>query len=563
MNRFKRSISAIVLAVLGAGGLVGCGGTGQDDGTARNSADIRGVAVDGYLVGAFCFLDLNENYKRDSFEPTTLTDSQGYYSYNPNTETNYCADTATSDQANYCLSAFAAASNAPLRCRGGYDVLTEEPFRGTLSARIDVSLDGTVSNVVISPLTTLLSTAATEAEKNQLLDALNITSESDLQVDYIANRSAALVQTALRLQKIAQVLAEPIRATHDGNDDASVEPVSQVYEALTDYILANSTNDIQTLFSDETALRTVAQNAENLYVSALSRVKDDDSAGTTAIVETSNRSRSGARATQILQVANQLCADTDNNGVFSDEELNRCGRGIEVILKKAVEELDETTLPSADSSIDRAVTCLTTSACDSLLQILGANNFDLSALQANSFNSGAEAAAAATVAGDATPFSNLSGMSLRVNDPDNSVPSENKHARLELYFGQGATSTGGTLTACVRYIDGAGASDPNRATDEDLENGDTRGSHVTGTWQLLGTSGYSVVLNLSITPGSKPYTAIMKSAGSNANGQRVFRFDFDEGLEDWLSVNGLEAAPNPVPTTSADCRSRFNTVSDS
>lgn len=556
MKRLNLGLSVMMLA------LVGCGGVGQDDGTVTDPAQIRGVAVDGYLAGALCFLDVNENYERNSFEPTTLTDADGYYSYNPNTDTNYCADTATSDQANYCLSALAAVENAPLRCRGGYDVLTEEPFQGTLSARIDVSLAGTVENVVISPLTTLIATAANEAEKSQLLDALNVTSEADLAVDYIANRSATLVQTALGLQKMAQVLAEPIRATHDADDDATVEPVSQVYEAITDHILANNTSDLQTILSDASVLNDIAQAAENLFVSSLRDVGDDDSAGATAIVEGDNRTRSGERATQILQVADQLCSDTDTNGVFSDEELNRCGRGVEVLVKKAVEELDQTTLPAADTSIDRAVTCLTSSDCDSLLQVLGTDNFDLTGLQADDFTSGAAAAAAATVASDATPFTNLAGMSLRVNDPDNIIPSENKHARLELFFGEGSSSTSGTLTACVRYIDGAGASDPNRATDDDLENGDTRGSYVTGTWQILGASGYSVVLNLSITEGSKPYTAIMKSAGSNTDGQLVYRFDFDEGLEDWVSVSGLVSSPDSVPTTSTLCRERFNTISD-
>lgn len=557
MNRLILGGSLMLLA------LMGCGGTGQDDGTVSPAAQIRGVAVDGYLSGAFCFLDINEDYRRNAFEPSTLTDADGYYSYNPNTDTNYCADTATSDEKNYCLSSLAAVSEAPLRCRGGYDVLTEEPFQGTLSARVDVNLAGTVENVVISPLTTLLATAVNDAEKNQLLDALNVSSESELSVDYIANRSASLVQTALRLQKIAQVLAEPIRATHDGDDDALVEPVSQIYEAMTDHILANNTTDIQTVLSDAAVLSDIAQAAESLFVASLTAVEDEDSAGTTAIVETDNRNRSGTRATQILEVANQLCVDTDNNGAFSDAELNRCGRSVEVLVKKAVEELNETTLPAVDESIERAVTCLTSSDCDPLLQVLGEENFDLTALQADDFTSGSGAATAATIADDATPFTNLAGMSLRVNDPDNTVPTENKHARLELYFGEGATSTSGTLTACVRYIDGSGASEPNRATDEDLENGDTRGSYVTGTWQLLGQSGYSVVLNLSITPTSTPYTAIMKSAGSNSDGQLVYRFDFDDDLENWLSVNGIQSAPTSVPTTSDECRERFNTVSDS
>ncbi len=49
-------------------------------------------AIDGYLAGASVYVDQNANGKLDAFEPRALTDSEGYFSYNHRTGTNYCAD---------------------------------------------------------------------------------------------------------------------------------------------------------------------------------------------------------------------------------------------------------------------------------------------------------------------------------------------------------------------------------------------------------------------------------------------------------------------------------------
>jgi len=549
-----------VMLIISAQLLFGCGGTGQDDGVVRTASTIRGVAVDGYLASATCYLDENENFKRDAFEASAITDIEGYYTFNPNSGIDYCGSTATEDQAQHCLQSLSNVNQAPLRCEGGYDILTEEPFEGTLSTRISVTVGTAVENVVVSPLTTMYASATTDSERAQVLDALNVTSETELSVDYIANRDSSLLQTALRIQKMAQVLAEPIRATHDSSAEAKVDPVGQVYEALVNYIVDNSETDISTVLTDTTALASVASSAESLFIAAEQIADEDFTAGTN--VTTANRNLSSQRAVQVVQVATALCSDQDSDNSFSDAEMKGCARATEVVLKKVVEELEETTLIS-DSSIDTAVSCLTSSSCNDLLQVLGTDNFDLGAIQEDDFSVPAQTAISATIPTDATAFSSLAGSSLRVNDPDNAIPAETKHARLELYFGEGSTTNSGSLTACIRYIDGTGFDNPNRTTDDDLEDGDTRGAFVTGNWRILGSSGYSVLLNLSITETSEPYSAIVKSAGTNSNGIQVFRFDFDEGLEDWLSVNGVENQPNPLPTTNTLCRERFNNVVDS
>ncbi len=548
-------------------GLSGCGGTGQDEGRISTStSNIQGVAIDGYLAGSLCYLDLNENFKRDAFEPSALTDAQGYYSYNPGTDVDYCRADASSSEQVHCLQTALSVEGAPLRCRGGYDVALEVPFEGTLSTTVDITAGVLVQDTVVSPLTTLLSSATTSAQREQIFDALNVTSESELAIDYIENRNSELVELAIKVQKISQILAEPIKATHSADeDDPVIDPVGQIYEAMVDYIIDNTETDIVNVLSNATVLSTVAQTAESLYLQAARNVEDDDtnttSAGNTASVSNQNRDQAAQRARQVNEVASAVCSGRVSSETFTVLELNGCLRATEVVVQKALGELDDATI-TQDNSIDTAVTCLTSASCETVIGALSENNFDITQVSRNDFSDPSSAASDAALPSSTVAFNGLAGQSLRINDPDNVVPDRRKHGRIELYFGTSSSTSSGPLSACIRYIDGDGAASPNAVDDSDLSNGDTRGAYVAGNWQLLGT-GFSVLLQLNITDSSDPYEAIMKSVGINSQGQTVFRFDFDDALEDWLSVEGIVAVPDNQPTSDAACRERFNTVVDS
>ena len=65
-------------AVLSAGLMAGCGGSGMNMGS--GSTAITGKVADGYLVGATVFLDKNGNYQPDAGEPSAVTDQNGAYS---------------------------------------------------------------------------------------------------------------------------------------------------------------------------------------------------------------------------------------------------------------------------------------------------------------------------------------------------------------------------------------------------------------------------------------------------------------------------------------------------
>ena len=65
--------------------LTGCGGGDDGDTTSVSGGQVvTGYAMDGYLQSATAFLDLNNNGRLDSGEPTATTDADGKFSFTAN-----------------------------------------------------------------------------------------------------------------------------------------------------------------------------------------------------------------------------------------------------------------------------------------------------------------------------------------------------------------------------------------------------------------------------------------------------------------------------------------------
>lgn len=181
MNMKKTLLaSSVALATLT---LVACGGGGdsQDSG-ASSATSFTGLVIDGRIAGGTVWVDANENGQIDSFEPTAVTDSQGYYTYNPEKQINYCADASKSELYQHCLKTSAVSTEAYIKIAGGLDLDTLEVFKGVMTLKTSVSdakaaeqnivnnaqkkdTTSSVSNdlfeqyfAVLSPLTSLLST---------------------------------------------------------------------------------------------------------------------------------------------------------------------------------------------------------------------------------------------------------------------------------------------------------------------------------------------------------------------------------------------------------------------
>ncbi len=100
-----------------------------------NTTTITGRVVDGEISGATVFLDLNQNGKADTDEPSTLSDAKGYYHLEIPT---YMAEDYTS----------------PLVTLGGEDIRLNQPFDGVLMAFRERNSS---QPTIITPLSTLVA----------------------------------------------------------------------------------------------------------------------------------------------------------------------------------------------------------------------------------------------------------------------------------------------------------------------------------------------------------------------------------------------------------------------
>lgn len=75
-----------------AAGLIGCGGGSSDEGSTGKSVLLQGKAIDGYIVGATVYLDLNFNSQLDSNEPNVITKEEGEFDLTVPSQYGHCAE---------------------------------------------------------------------------------------------------------------------------------------------------------------------------------------------------------------------------------------------------------------------------------------------------------------------------------------------------------------------------------------------------------------------------------------------------------------------------------------
>jgi hypothetical protein len=200
---------AAVVAPVGVLGALAAGGGGGSSGEAQTPSQpvtTSGTVIDGYLVGATVFRDLNDNGSLDAdSEPNTLTDAQGDW-------------TLPVDPAN---------EGAKLISFGGTDSSTGKPFTGVLTAP--------AGSTVVTPLTTLVqsyvdaqaaagTTIDPATAASSLATALGLSGKDLLTLDPIAEIETG-GGTADAYQAAAQVAsvinAAAAAATGDGSAESS------------------------------------------------------------------------------------------------------------------------------------------------------------------------------------------------------------------------------------------------------------------------------------------------------------------------------------------------------
>ncbi len=536
--------------------LWGCGGTGQDKAESSTTPQvIQGLAIDGYLARSMVFIDYDNNRTRDPWEPFAFTDDEGYFSYNPNTQTDYCAANASVSQRLFCLRVNRHLSEAVIRIDGGYDVMTGEPFFGQLSRRITQGRQGPI---IVSPLTSLLADVRTEQQKNAILASLNIT-ETDLDQDYFntgnGNISTHLLSLALRLHKSVSIISQSIHDRYDdlGSQVGSMNDVSaEVYSHLAqhldlgvpnlDAVLENPARIAQVLAQTELAVLDYYDYWE------MSLPYHNPAVDPAELAE---------RVSGISQLINSLI--NENNAALNLTTARGAAKLIEAMTLKASGNIfDRATF---GSSINYLLNSNHQYLRDALINALMQDDADLTHLArldlANIGWDSEEAVRNTTRLPDGTSaFSDLAGRQMRVSDMDlGSAPNNLRDSEVELYFHGNSSDTRGSFDACVKYIKDASISGK-------LGDANTRGELVKGHWSLLGASGnngasYSLLLTFEFL-GSK-YQAILKPAAAatfDDQEYRGIRFDYANELRTWYSARGPEALRS-LPQSAADCVERL------
>ncbi|MFO1369330.1 MAG: hypothetical protein U1F46_10075 [Marinagarivorans sp.] len=549
-QRFKLTVLAISLAALSS-----CGGGNQDRGTAVQTTTapsqtaLKGLAIDGHLARAKVYIDSDNNGVRDAWEPFAFTDNEGYFSYNPNSQKNYCADTSTAEESQYCLKPARQYDNASLRITGGYDTLTGEPFTGQLSLRLqDVN-----NNHVISPLSSLTS-GLTASQSSALLTKLGL-STTDLNSDYTAPDSkvdGALLNNAIKLHKVASLMGKKIATVYTALGDENGMPSDasgHAYEALAE-ALTQYEGSVDEALTDASLLKRVAKNAEQAVQKRYEQkelplpAQSSDDGKFDVIVD---------RLQQLNPLINQLLPPTANT---TAEEARAGARAIEVLGIKALNETEKN--PATDEAFNFFRAAHTSH--QELLTSLGSEQADISQLTEHEFSAEdvknpANIKHLGALDANAVPFNSVGGKQLHVADMDlGQKPNNLKDIEFELYFAGGSDATAGSFTACAKYIKKAKA-------DGSLGKGNSRGELIKGFWSQMErgnkTNNYSLLLTFEFL-GAK-YQAIMKSVGSRTIEGTVYqalRFDNNDEYRIWYSAKGLEAQ-NTLPTSSSECQTRL------
>ena len=561
-NRLKKSLpntgkhfllSGIALAVLSA-----CGGTGQDDGrVSATSQQFSGQAIDGYLARATVFLDSNNNGTRDAWESFAFTDNEGYYSYNSNTDTDYCADDATEQQQQYCLSTPVDYSSVVIRVDNGYDVLTGEPFLGQMSRRVNSDASGT--DGLITPITSLLTSAETPDQQQLILRSLGITS-ADLDVDYLdtdgsGGIDAELLNTALTIHKAVTVLSDRLTDTYTQIGDNFGTPndaTSAVYPELAEAVSVLGFD----IALSEPSLHRVLDRAEG----SLREVYEVRDLKLPADMGSPERPGQFTRVAEVVSdippVVDSL-VNSENGGPTADDVAGKA-RALESLVIKAVNEK-----AAEDSSITSVVEFFTNDSNEpligALVESLSEDTADLSSLSRNDFSGSdfdsiLEITQSASIPDGIEPFDNIGGTTLRISELDLGVaPNALDDSEIEFYFDGAPGDVEGSFNACIKVITDA-------KSDGTLGDANTRGELASGFWSMFGSvDGRSYSLLVTINVLGANYSGIIKAAGEEvidgANYHAV-RFDYDGNLQTWHSIEGFTAG-GTAPVNDAGCEARL------
>jgi hypothetical protein len=523
-------------------GLAACGGGGK--GTQDTGTDARGNsagsttrvfharAIDGYLAGASVYVDQNDNGKLDAFEPRALTDNDGYFSYNHRTGTNYCADGGLTQ---YCLrGTIAANTEVVIRVTGGYDTVTQLPFKGVLSLRSsDLNRDDLR---LVTPQTSMVADSSSNIQsKVDALIAAGVLNDS-LNDDLLASGDIQRMSRAQLAAIISRTTGEVGNLALGPATFQDIESTSWAngYIAMAAQIIDfGPTQTFESTFSSVDALAEIARQA--LYTA------QNPGQVTPATYQLPNPSS----FQPLLDFTADLVALSEEivgalQGVGTPEDLKAVLRLQMVAAERALANPSDPELSNLTDWVRNQLAQGNGLGTD--LAALGEDDIDLSTLIAPGFgfdpNSNSISASAKIPVGAATAFASLVNTAFSVSLDK---PGERGDA---LFFVSGAANArSGDIKVCVRYRGDDGDFDTTSSTDP---NGALL---VGGHWSLL--DDHTLTLSIDVAGGVR--SLLLKAVGTNASGLD-YRFDFGNDLSDWSGAEPAGFTPGSVPATDAACR---------
>lgn len=543
----KKNILSGALAAASVMGLAACGGDekgSQDVGSAPTpSQALNGRVVDGYLAGAVVYVDRNENGKLDAFEPSAVTDKDGFFSYNPLTQTNYCAENATQEMKIHCLKyPVGNGESVVIRSEGGYDTITGLPFKGTLSRRSSDFASGELR--LVTPQSSLV--AASSEPSESLLDTLKVIgvleSSGSLDDDPISWMGASLTRTQFVTSLVRQLSgAVNDTAKLSGNPDWDLNWDLDVYEWASERF----TDIVERVTSPPTLGDAIDPDEMLHFVRFMVFSKNNPGQSMPEDYRLPDEAALASRLERLQQLAvlTDDMAGALQNWEFTSEPSKAATR-VQALLTELI----------ARNPSDQRINDLFDWTRNQIAQgggngfgadmtALGGENVDLGALLEPTFNfdpaSNTLSASAVIPPEAANAFASLvnTTFGIRVDKGD-----EQGAALIYISGKDGASS--GNLDVCVRYRDDSGDFDTGSASDP---NG---AMLINGSWSLL--NNYTLVLNLNVVGGVRPL--VLKSVGVAGSGLK-YRFDFGGDLSEWQGTLPAGIPAGGVPADDAACRS--------
>lgn len=553
-------------------GLAGCGTEQQDGGNGNNSGrsggdsnSLHGVVVDGPVTRATVFFDVNNNLRKDSFEPSALTDNNGYFNADQSRNIYYCDNSPFASLPNYtfvnrpefCLEinlALVASLTAEtnLIVTGGYDLYTGEPFTGSMSMPLGQSAaNAAFGGIAITPLSSLMSNVTNGDNAGNatgflaFLASHGLDENTDLNVNYLDpadpegdgqadNFEAVKHQFAITylMHKMVVIMTHWAETHYPeiGTDDKLPNDISSlVYQQMHNF-LADDQNAVNT------AIDTIKADITKLYTDAA--ITAPATPASADIYELYGDWDSISSAITIAfgnSISNISLGNLGVNLTFANVKARV--RGVEVVVAKILQGAD-------NASIANAINALNNPAYLENLKGNLADGGNINFTQLVEYD-GSDFATASALAKDTTGSSlqsELAGQSLTFTSNTATINSS-----AAIFFSGEKGDTKGNIHLCLKY------------SDDNNSKYHLEGDYISGTWETLPALNNTVMLDLNYL-GRR--SAVLKKIGENDDGSIDYRFEFADKITKFSSDQDLAATPagTVIPNTHQTCQSYLSAM---